>query len=41
MKENIESIGDLLVETIELRETLLLKAFVCREGPERPAVSGA
>ena len=35
MEKKVESVGDLLVETIQLRETLLLKMFICREGSEQ------
>ena len=35
MEKKIESVGDLLVETIELRETLLLKLFVSGKRPEK------
>jgi hypothetical protein len=34
MEKEIESIGDLLVETVQLRETLLLQVFVCGKGSE-------
>ena len=34
MEKEIESVADLLVETIELREAVLLKLFVSGERPE-------
>ena len=35
MEEIIQGVGDLLVESVELRKTLLLYVFVCRERPEQ------
>jgi hypothetical protein len=34
MEKKIESVDDLLVETIELRDTVLLKLFVSGKRPE-------
>ncbi len=35
MEEIIQGVGDLLVESVESRKTLLLYVFVCRERPEQ------
>ena len=35
MEKKIESVADLVVETIELKETLLLKLFVSGKRPEK------
>jgi hypothetical protein len=36
LNEIIQSVRDPLVESIELRETLILEFVVCRERPEQP-----
>jgi hypothetical protein len=33
MEKIIQGVGDLLVETVELRKTLLLELVVCRKRP--------
>jgi hypothetical protein len=35
MEEIIQGVGDLLVESVELRETMLLEVVVCRKRPEQ------
>jgi hypothetical protein len=35
MEEIIQGVGDLLVESVELRETLLLELVVCGKRPEQ------
>jgi hypothetical protein len=35
MEEIIQGVGDLLVESVELRETMLLELVIWRERPEQ------